>query len=303
MKESKGTTKWKKGFSKIISKTPTNNQNVVFESIETGKQVLMQECLYNDLLPQSVKSSPISSLSGEDNLWIASSMLNRVSDTTNNIVVIEKEYPSGIISTKEILRGVLKNPTLNFFDKTSSSDIMNRKFYLDTRSAKLAKILSQMNSTNQTFSIIQNSKYDFTSISFREILEIGSMCQIDNMQELETKEKVRKCTRDSSVKNVIKLLVDGKIELVQLEEESLVLDKQSILQNIVTKLNFLENVDDFLELNSTIFQFQAPKLIPENLAFPEICKLMLDMKFPYLITSKRIWTPHDVMEILSKGVE
>ena len=302
MKESKGTTKWKKGFSKIISKTPTDNQNLVFESIETGKQVLMQECLYNDLLPQSVKSSPISSLSGDDNLWIATSMLNRVSDTTDHVVVIEKEYPSGIISTREILKGVLKNPTLNFFEKTLANKIMNRKFYLDTRSAKLTKILSQMNEVNCTFSIIQNSKYDFTSISYREILEIGSMCQIENSVELETRKKIAKCTRTDSVEDVIKLLTDDKIELLQLEGESLILDRKSVIQNIVTKLNFLDSVDNFLELNATIFQFQSPKLIPDNLAFPEICKLMLDMQFPYLITSKRIWTPLDVMEILSKGV-
>ena len=303
MKERKESTRWKKGFSKIISKKPEINQKITFESIETGEEIFLQECLYNDLLPQSVKSSPISSLSGEDNLWIATSMLNRVSENSDHIVIIEKEYPSGIIGTKEILQGVLKNPTLDFFDKTLSHDIMNRKFYLDTRNAKLTKILSQMNSTNCTFSIIQNSKYDFTSISYREILEIGSMSQIEEIQELETSETVTAVNRDSSVKEIIKLLVQGKSELVQLEGESLVLDRQSIIQNIVTKLNFLENIDNFLELNSTIFQFQAPKLIPDNLAFPEICKLMLDMKFPYLITSKRIWTPLDVMEILSKGVE
>ena len=129
------------------------------------------------------------------------------------------------------------------------------------------------------------------------------MCQFKDVQKLETNKKVITVNRDSSINDTIKLLTKGKNELVQLEGESLVLDRQAVLQNIVTKLNFLENVEDFLELNTTIFQFQAPKLIPDNLAFPEICKLMLDMKFPYLITSKRIWTPLDVMEILSKGVE
>ena len=271
--------------------------------METGEEIFLQECLYNDLLPQSVKSSPISSLSGEDNLWIAASMLNRVSDNTDNVVIIKKEYPSGIIGTKEILRGILKTPTLSFFDNTLSQDIMNRKFYLDTRNAKLSKILTQMSSTNQIFSIIQNSKYDFTSISYREILEIGSMCQGNSIGEFETKKKVVTVSRDSTVQDIIKLFTKDRTHLIQLEGESLVLDRQSIIQNIVSKLNFLENVEDFLDLNATIFQFQAPKLIPDNLAFSEICKLMLDMKFPYLITSTRILTPFDVMEILSKEVE
>ena len=302
MKESK-SSEWKKGIGKIISKKQVVSENFIFESIETGEQLLLQDCLYNDLLPQSVKSSPISSLSGEDNLWIATSMLNRVSENTDSIVIIENEYPSGVISFRDILKGVLKNPTSDFFDKTLSREIMNRKFYLDSRNAKLTNILSQMKSADSIFSIIQNSKYDFTSISYREVLEIGSMCQFKDIQKLETNEKVITVNRDSSVNDTIKLLTKGKNELVQLEGESLVLDRQAVLQNIVTKLNFLENVEDFLELNTTIFQFQAPKLIPDNLAFPEICKLMLDMKYPYLITSKRIWTPLDVMEILSRGVE
>ena len=160
-----------------------------------------------------------------------------------------------------------------------------------------------MNSTNCTFSIIQNSKYDFTSISYRELLEIGSMSQLKTAHDVETNQKLAIVNRDSSVKNIIKLLSQENNELVQLDGESLVLDRQSIVQNIVEKFNFLENVEDFLELNSTIFQFQAPKLIPDNLAFSEICKLMLDMEFPYLITTKRMWTPLDVLEVLSKGVE
>lgn len=303
MKVSKGSSKWKNGFSKVISKNQKVNHNFIFESIETGNDILLQDCLYDDLLPQSIRSSPISSLSKEDNMWIATSMLNRVSDTTDNIVIMEKEYPAGIISAKEILLGVLKNPTQNFFDKTFSHEVMNRKFYLDTRKAKLSEILSQMNITNRTFAIIQNSKYDFTSISNHEILEIGAMCNIDDTQELDTNEKVILCKRDSSVKEVIELLLQDEIELVQLKGESLVIDRQSIIRSLTTSLNFLNNIDDFLELNTTIFQFQAPKLIPENLAFPEICKLMLEMKFPYLISSKRIWTPLDVVEILSKGVE
>ena len=302
MKVSKDYSKWKANFG-LVTKTSKINQKFVFESIETGKQVLLQDCLFNDVLPQSIRSSPISSLSGEDNLWIATSMLNRVSDTTNNIVIIENEYPSGIISSREILKGVLKNPTLNFFEKTLAKEIMDRKFYLDSRKAKLSNILSHMDSTNRAFAIIQNSKHDFTAISNREILEIGAMCNVEGKQELDTNQKISVIERDYSVKEILEVIVQDNTELVQLKGESLVLDRQSIISKISGTLNFLENVDGFLELNATIFQFNAPKLIPDNLAFPEICKLMLEMKFPYLITSKRIWAPYDIMEILNKGVE
>ena len=97
-------------------------------------------------------------------------MLSRVSDTTNNLVILEKEFPLGILGGKEILKGLLKNPTPYYFHDILVEEIMNRGFYLDTRDAKLNKILEQMNKTKSEFTILQNSKHSFSSISIREIL-------------------------------------------------------------------------------------------------------------------------------------
>ena len=54
---------------------------------------------------------------------------------------------------------------------------MNRKFYLDTRNIKLEKLFEQMYKTKSEFIILQNSKQSFSSVSIREILEIGALCK------------------------------------------------------------------------------------------------------------------------------
>ena len=302
MKERKNTDSvWKEKFAKFLTKKSVNTPNLTIQSIGSSEAFQDIDCLYDDVLPRSVKSSPISSLEGNDNVWIASSMLSRISQTSENIVVIEKEFPIGIIGGREIIKGVRKNPTSNFFSKTISSKIMNRKFYLDSRKVPLQKILEQMYHTNRMYAIIQNSKYDFSAVSVNEILEIGSMSQSEITAAEPTERKIVTCKRGDSVEDITKLLSEEQIEFLMLENESGIIDQSSLIEKITTDLNFLEDVNDFLELNASIFQFQTPKLIPEKLPFSEICKVMLKIKHPYVITTKRLWTPRDILEILMRG--
>ena len=168
---------WKKNINKIFKKNSNSiNHQVSFNAINSGKNLALTECLFDDLLPYSLASSPISTINSDDNIWIASSMYSRLSQTTENLVVLDNEFPLGIVGGREILKGVLKNPTPYFFHDVLSGEIMNRKFYVDTRFAKLQKLLEQMQKMKRTFAIIQNSKNSFSAISMREILEIGALC-------------------------------------------------------------------------------------------------------------------------------
>jgi hypothetical protein len=67
-------------------------------------------------------------------------------------------------------------------------------------------------------------------------------------------------------------------------------------------LNFLQNVDNFLDLTASVFKLPSPKLIPDKLTIPEVSKMMLYMKHPYVMTSDRIWTPRDILQVLSQGI-
>ncbi len=275
-------------------------ENYSFLSASSGRKICMHECLYEDLLPYTVKPSPITTLSKEDDVWIASSMLSRVSEFTDNVVIMDNEFPIGIISAREILKGILENPTAKYFTNTLASEVMNRKFYLDTRKGRLVKLLDQMKKTKKTFAIIQNSRYDFSGISYREILEVGSMSKIDFSSQ--GPRKIDLCNREDTVHDILESLVIKENDCMILEDESVIIDHRIILEKITSDLNFLNGVDDFLELNASIFRFEAPKLIPEKLSFPEICKVMLEMKNPYVMTTNRIWTPSDVLDVLVSGV-
>lgn len=294
----------KKNLNKILNKNShTRSNQLQFQSVNTGKNLELQECLFDDLLPQTLVSSPISSIENTDNVWIACSMLSRVSDTTNNLVILEKEFPLGVLGGKEILRGLLNNPTPYYFHDILVEEIMNRRFYLDTRDAKLEKILEQMNKSKSDFTILQNSKHSFSSISIREILEVGALCKSNFVISDFPNKKIKIFRRDDSVEDIIKSLIQDDVELLLLENESLFIDPMTIIEKISGDLKFLKNCNDFLDLNASIFKLERPKLIPNNLTFSEICQSMLSMKHPYVMTSNCLLTPRSILEVLSTGYE
>ena len=54
---------WKKNLNKILNKNSNSKVNhLQFQSINTGKNLELQECLFDDLLPKTLVSSPISSV-------------------------------------------------------------------------------------------------------------------------------------------------------------------------------------------------------------------------------------------------
>ena len=298
------TSAWKKNLNKILNKSSdTKDNQLLFQSINTGKNLELQECLFDDLLPISLSSSPISSIRSMDNVWIACSMLSRVSDTTNNLVVLEKEYPLGIIGAREILRDLLKNPTPYYFHDVLAQEIMNRKFYLDTRNARLDKILQQMYKTKNEFTILQNTKHSFSAVSIREILEIGALCKSDFQASDLADPQIKIFRRDDTVEDIIKSLIHDNTEVLLLENESLFIDPMTIIEKIAGDLNYLKNCKNFLDLNASIFKLQQPRLIPEKLSLSEICQTMLYMKHPYIMTSNKLLTPRNILEFLSKDLK
>ena len=133
----------------------------------------------------------------------------------------------------------------------------------------------------------------------REILEIGALgktsIRISDLPE----RKIKVFKRDDSVEFLLKSLIDEETDLLMLENESLVIDHTAIIEKITGDLSFLQNIENFLDLNASVFKFESPKLIPEKLTLSEICKMMLYMKHPYVMTSEQIWTPRDIFKALS----
>jgi len=156
-----------------------------------------------------------------------------------------------------------------------------------------------MKKMKRTFAIIQNSKTSFSAISIREILEIGALCNT-NIKVCDLPErKIKVFKRDDPIEYLLSSLLDEETDLLMLENESLFIDHTTIIEKITGDLNFLKDVENFLELNASVFKLANPKLIPDKLTLSEVCKMMLYMKHPYVMTTEQVFTPRDILQALS----
>lgn len=286
-------------FGRILKSPSKEKKPMVFQSLLTGEDLTLDVCSFEEVLPYSLMSIPISTVTPNDNVWIATSMLSRISDVTNNLVVIEDGFPIGVISAYEILDGLRKNPTSQYFGK-SVTKIMNADFYIDSRNVNLSSVLKRMSRIKNPYTIIENDRTNFSQFSIRQVLEIGALCKTNVMASSFPKKHTPSFRRDDRIRDVIEKLERDENELVFLEGEFSFVNHEILLEKI-KELNTTQN-NNLLELSASTFKTITPTLISERLTISEICKIMLNMKYPCVMTSEQVITPHDILSLLCKEI-
>ncbi len=224
-------------------------------------------------------------------------MLSRISDVTNNLVVIEEEFPIGTVSAFEIIDGLQKKPTPEFFSENILK-VMNADFYIDSRNVNIAGILSRMSKSKNPFTIIQNDRTNFSQFSIRQVLEIGALCRT-SLEASTFKEKtVTSFKRDDTIKDIIEKLKKEENRFIVLEDEFSFVNYEILLEKL-KELNNTQN-ENLLNLSASTLKTITPTLISDKLSLAEICKIMLNVRHPCVMTSNRIITPYDVLDVLCK---
>ena len=284
-------------LGKILGKSSTKSKPLTFQSLLNGEDITLDVCSFEEVLPYSLLSIPISTLTPNDDVWIASSMLSRISDVTNHLVVVEDEFPIGTISASEIIGGLQKRPSSEFFSENVTK-IMNADFYIDSRSVNIASILNRMNRSKNPFTIIQNDRTNFSQFSIRQVLEIGALCKTDLEASSFAQKQIAGFKRDDTIKDVIEKLKKEEGRFIILEDEFSFVNHDIVLE----KLKELNNIksENLLNLSASTLKTITPTLISDKLTVSEICKIMLNVKYPCVMTSDRIITPYDILDIICK---
>ncbi|MBM3904756.1 MAG: hypothetical protein FJ357_06450 [Thaumarchaeota archaeon] len=272
-------------------------KSLVFQSLLNGEDITLDVCSFEEVLPYSLLSIPVSTITPHDNVWIASSMLSRIADVTNNLVVVEDEFPIGTISTLEIIEGLQKNPTSSFFSENITK-IMNPDFYIDSRTVNISAILDRMGKSKNPFSIIQNDKTSFSQFSVRQALEIGALCKTDIGASSFAQKRIPRFSRDNTISDIVEKIRKEQTEFALLEDEFTFVNYDMILE----KLKELNNTqsEDLLNLSASTLKTITPMLISDKLSLAEICRIMLNVKHPCVMTQDKIITARDVLEVLCR---
>jgi hypothetical protein len=139
---------------------------------------------------------------------------------------------------------------------------------------------------------------NFSQFSIRQVLEIGTLCRSDITTSSFAKNHVPTFRRGYKIRDVIEILGQNKLAL--LEGEISFVNSDILLEKI-KELNNSQS-ENLLELSASTFKTITPTLISERLSLADICKIMLNSKYPCVMTSEQVITPYEILEILCKEI-
>lgn len=269
------------------------NSNIVNKKIQLGK------CRLDDIFPQLLVSSSNSTIEVTDNVMTGLSMLVRLSESlANNLVVINNGIPVGMLGAKEVLGGFLKNPTQNFLHNTIIKNIMKRDPCFVDKSTKFTDLMKKLQKQKTDFAILQNDKAMFSTISIKRILELGLLCDTDITISQINKKSAVFCSSDDTIHTVMHTMLENNTNDIVIQNSPFIITGRVILEKIQNEINY-SDIDQILEHKISDLTPYEATITHKDLSIPDLCKLMLTVRHPYVMTASQVFTPYDLIRVLS----
>ncbi len=278
-------------------KNHNKRESILFSPSTLGKD--LNHCTIEEILPHLLVYSSMATIESKEKVWVATSMLIRFLAThTNNLVAIENDMPVGMIGSKEVLQGMYSNPTHDFFSEQTVNSIMNKSLEMVSAKMRVYDLLKKMNDIRRDFALVQTTDGEFSTISARRLLEVGILCDTRiKIADMPSK-KVITFQKEDNIGFLIGEMLRNNTDVVILEETPLFVTPQTIFEKI-SELNYLDDVDDFLEYKANTLNLKTGRIISDNITVPEMCKIMLGMKNAFIMTQNNVLTPWDLITTLA----
>lgn len=252
------------------------------------------------VLPESIFSTPAVSIRVEDSLGEAAILLPHHLETlTDSLVATNNDKPVGIIGGIEVLEGILKDQTAEFLAKTKIGDVMNKNLVIMNSKNKFSELVDKWIQTRRAFAILPNQYKGYSVISARKILEVATISKINTLISAIPTKKIITFHKGDTVRQIIERMFEYNTRKLMLEGTSFYINDRIIIEKLVREFNCLRDGRDFLEMKSDIFSLEEVKNLSGDLTITEACKIMQDMKSPYLRVNDKVISPWDVVLILN----
>lgn len=249
-----------------------------------------------DLLPLSLCSTPAVSIRKENKMWAATCMLMHYleSFTDSLVVTDENDKPIGLIGGREIIQNFSENPSLEFFDKIMTEQVMDKNLIIIPENIKLGELFEKWRQTRRAFSIIANNLGGYSAISARKILEIGANCVTDLTLSNLPKKDIINFNRNDTMKDIMKSMLQNKTRKLILKNSNYFISDRLIIQTLAQQFDFFKS-SNFLDSRiKESFILEEAKKISQDLNLAEVSKILYGMIHPCLIFQDQIVTPWDI---------
>lgn len=254
----------------------------------------------DEIFSESLFSTPAVGIRVDDMLGDAAPLLPHHLETlTDSLVATSNDKPVGIVGGIEVLDGIIKDHTRGFLDKTKISDAMSRKLVIVNPKTKFSELAKQWLQTRRAFAIIPNQYYGYSVIAARKILDVGILFKTNTAISVVPRKKIITFHKEETVRQIIQRMFDNKTRKLVLEGTDFFINDRIIIQKLVREFNCLRDGRDFLETSSDIFDLEQVKRVSDDLTITEACKIMQDMRSPYLVGNEKTISPWDIVSVLA----
>jgi CBS domain-containing protein len=255
--------------------------------------------MLEEILPGTVFSSPVVSIRFKDSLADVATLLPHHLETfTDSLVVTSNDEPVGIAGGTEVLENVLKNQTAGFLHSAKIGDVMNKEILIMNSKRKFSELVDRWVQTRRAFVILPNQYHGYSAISARKILEVGTTFKINTPLLAIPKKKMLTFNKKDTVRQVIQRMFDNKTRKLVLEDTSFFINDRIIIEKLTREFKCLIGGEDFLGMNADILSLEKAENVADNLTISEACKIMQNMKSPYLMIGNNVISPWDIILII-----
>lgn len=259
----------------------------------------IRDSALQDVLPYSL-STPITIISKQDKVWTASALLRFFLESfTDQLVVMDNRQPSGLVGGYDIICGILEEPSFDFFENKTVDRIMHKQCDLVTSTTKITELLQKWRKSRRAFSVIHKDS-NFSAISIRILLGVYPFLDTALTIQDIPKKKLITYTKEQSVRDVLNIMLQNKTRRLVLEGTQSYISDRSIIEHLSTNLNYLYNIEDFLDMDSSIFAPRDIMQISENTTIQELCRGLYTMEHPYVSNGDQVFSPFDIISILER---
>ncbi len=261
----------------------------------------ISNCSLSELLQNSLTSTPCVNVRKNAKVKVATGMLVQYLETfTDSVVVRDDTKPIGVIGGREIIQGVYKNPSSDFFEMKQVNDITDNRLNVVTPDITIKELISLWKEVGRAFAVIDMGNDDYSVISVKKLLEIG----INNTLEFHIseipKKKIITFSKDDTFGDIIQLMLENRTRKILLEGTNQFINDRIIIETI-EKFNYLLDTDNFLEIPANVVSLEDAKIVSEDLNLTDISKIMYGMSQPLIIHEDRVISPWDVCMALGKN--
>ena len=127
----------------------------------------------SNLLENSLTSTPCVNVRKNAKVRVIAGMLVQYLESfTDSVVVRDDTKPVGVVGGREIIQGVFKNPTSDFFEMKFVEEITDNHLNLVTPDSSLKELISMWRKVGRAFAIVNVGNDDYSVVSEKSYLRL-----------------------------------------------------------------------------------------------------------------------------------